>query len=123
MQKITIFGCPANKSQNSILKHVVQNRYYDGLKAYIGAFHPPERGPVCAPTRHSRPPNVENFGSNLGPNLGVADIPGHISATYRPRNGVRPGPKLGSHTSYFPKNFHCLTPICSKIGRENVQEF
>ncbi len=37
-------------------------------------------------------------------------------ATYRPRNGVRPGPKLGSHTSYFPKNFHCLIPICSKIS-------
>ena len=61
-RKQAIFGCSRKKSHRSILKHMVQNRYYHGLKAYIGAFHPPGRGPVCTPTRHTSSRNVENFG-------------------------------------------------------------
>ena len=61
-QKQAIFGCSRNKCHKSILSHMTQNRYYHGLKAYISVFHPPECGPVCAPTRHTSSTNVENFG-------------------------------------------------------------
>ena len=112
-RKMAIFWCSRNKSHKSILKHMVQNRYYHGLKAYMSAFHRPERGPVYAPTRHTRSTNVENFGQNLGtfcPILGD-------SRFFRPHvcllgayinTGVCPRPKLGSHIGCFSKTFSSL---------------
>ena len=81
-RKKPVFECPTKKSQNSIPKQMVQDRYYDGLKAYMGTFHCPERGPVYAPTRHTRSRNVENFGSKFGPLWAVTEISGHLYACW-----------------------------------------
>ena len=64
---------------------MVQNRYYHGLKAYIGAFHPLSAG------QYVHPPGtlvqqmlkiLGKFWTHFGPNSLVADISGHISAIW-----------------------------------------
>ena len=57
-QKKAIFRGPHTHVQISRQGCMVENRYYYRSRPYMGAFHPPERGPVCAPTRHTHPPST-----------------------------------------------------------------
>ena len=57
-QKKAIFRGPHTHVQISRQGCMVENRYYYRSRPYMDAFHPPERGPVCAPTRHTHPPST-----------------------------------------------------------------
>ena len=103
---------------------MVQDRYYHGLVAYIGAFHPPERGPVYAPTRHTGSTNVENFGSKLRPKSAVAEISGHLCAYWVHILGCGPRQNWVPILVASQKNFHCHTPKTKKIsmgGKKNPE--
>ena len=95
---------------------MVQNRYYYGLVAYIGAFHPPEHGPVYAPTRHTGSTNVENFGSKLRPKSAVAEISGHLCAYWVHILGCGPRQNWVPILVASQKKFHCHTPKTKKIS-------
>ena len=57
----------------------------------MGAFHRPERGTVCAPTRHTNPPRLPGEGQISDPILGHFWLWPIFPATYRPCGGTYGG--------------------------------
>ncbi len=57
----------------------------------MSAFHRPERGTVCAPTRHTNPPRISGGGQISAPILALFWLWPIFSATYRPCGGTYGG--------------------------------
>ena len=103
-QKWLIFGCPRNMSQNPILRWLIKYWYYHRLKAYIGPFHPPERGTVCAPTRHTTTHLTKNTPFSPSPLFGGTPIWGWGLCLLGAHTGARTWGAFGPHIAcWSPK--------------------
>ena len=117
-----IFGCPRNMFQNPIQRYLTKYWYYHRLKAYIGPFHPPERAPVCAPTRHTTAPFTKNTPFSPSPLFGGTPIWGWGLCLLGAHTGARTWGAFGPHIAcWSPKvsspnsSNSCLYKIPAKI--------
>ena len=108
--------------QNPILRWLIKYWYYHRLKAYIGPFHPPERGTVCAPTRHTTTHLTKNTPFSPSPLFGGTPSWGWVLCLLGAHTGARTWGAFGPYIAcWSPKvsspnaSNSCPHKMCLKI--------